>query len=94
MCPQVGEYLILHIQSNTFVESFSYVVLAKGVVLYAGQERMASTIHTMALTLSPEMAPAATVLVYQPTSRGVALADALTFPVDGISRHNVILLIS
>jgi CD109 antigen len=91
LCLQVGEYLILHIQSNTFVESFSYVVLAKGVVLYAGQERMASTIHTMALTLSPEMAPAATVLVYQPTSRGVALADALTFPVDGISRHNVIL---
>lgn len=84
--------MILHIQSNTVVDSFSYVVMAKGVVLYAGKEKMDSTIHTMALTLSPEMAPAATVIVYQPTSRGVALADAITFPVDGISRHNVMLL--
>ncbi|KAF4531995.1 hypothetical protein B566_EDAN006540 [Ephemera danica] len=85
---KVGEYLILHVQSNALLESFSYVVVSKGLVLYAGQERMLSTVHTLALTLSPEMAPAATVLVYQPTTRGVTLADALTFPVDGISRNN------
>lgn len=81
--------MILHIQSNTVLESFSYVVVAKGLVLYAGQERMLSTIHTLALTLSPEMAPAATVIVYQPTTKGVTIADALTFPVDGVSRNNV-----
>jgi CD109 antigen len=81
--------LILHVQSNAMLESFSYIVVAKGLVLYASQERMLSTVHTLALTLSPEMAPAATVLVYQPTTRGVTLADSLTFPVDGISRHNV-----
>ncbi|XP_065338347.1 CD109 antigen [Cloeon dipterum] len=85
---KVGEYLILHVQSNAILDSFSYVVIAKGVVLYASQEKMLSTVHTLALTISPEMAPSATVLVYHPASRGVALADSLTFPVDGISRNN------
>lgn len=85
----MGEYFILHVQSNYYMELFNYVVMAKGMILLTGQENMQATVRTFAIPLSPEMAPAATVLVYHVGHYGDVTADSLTFPVNGISRNNV-----
>lgn len=88
-CVQVGEYVILHVQSNFFMETFNYIVMSKGIILLAGQENMQNTIRTFAITLSAEMAPVATVVVYNIDRRSEVVADSLTFPVNGVSRNNV-----
>lgn len=84
--PKVGEFIIFHVRSNYYVESFSYVVISKGMVLLAGQEKMTSRIKTFAVPLSAEMAPTATVLVYDLARDREIIADSLTFPVDGIAK--------
>lgn len=71
------------------MESFDYLVMAKGIILHASQEIMKNNIRTFAVTLSAEMAPAATVLVYHIGRYGDIITDSLTFPVNGISRNNV-----
>lgn len=81
---------MFHVQSNYYLESFDYIMLSKGMILLTGQEvTHASTIKTFAVTLSAEMAPAATILVYHVGKFGDVVADSLTFPVNGISRNNV-----
>ncbi|XP_014293821.1 CD109 antigen [Halyomorpha halys] len=91
---KVGEYIIFHVQSNFFMESFDYLVMAKGIILHASQEIMKNNIRTFAVTLSAEMAPAATVLVYHIGRYGDIITDSLTFPVNGISRNNFTLFIN
>ncbi|GFS99779.1 CD109 antigen [Nephila pilipes] len=86
--PRVGEYIIFHVRANYYVESFSYVVVSKGIILLAGQETMSSSIKTFAVSLSPEMAPTSTVVIYSVAREGEVVVDSLTFPVDGISRNN------
>lgn len=81
---------MFHVQSNYYLESFDYILLSKGLILVTGHEvTHASTIRTFAVTLSAEMAPAATILVYHVGKFGDVVADSLTFPVNGISRNNV-----
>ncbi|KAJ8681561.1 hypothetical protein QAD02_017353 [Eretmocerus hayati] len=91
---KVGEYLVLHVQSSFYIESFNYVVMSKGSILLASDERMQRTIRTFALPLSPEMAPVATVVVYQVGRYGDVVADSLTFPVNGLSRNNFTVFIN
>lgn len=86
---QVGEYFILHVQSNYYLELFNYMIISKGMVLLTGQQNMKATVRTFAIPLSPEMAPAATIVVYNIAPNGDVAADSLTFPVNGISRNNV-----
>lgn len=71
------------------METFNYVVMSKGIILLAGDETMQNSIRTFAVPLSAEMAPAATIVVYQVGRYGDVVADSLTFPVNGISRNNV-----
>lgn len=71
------------------METFNYVVMAKGLILLTGQENMQNTIRTFAVSLSADMAPAATIVVYNVERLGEVVADSLTFPVNGISRNNV-----
>lgn len=85
---KVGEYLVLHVQSNFYIESFNYLVMSKGTILLTSDERMQQSIKTFAVPLSPEMAPVATVLVYHVGKYGDVIADSLTVPVNGISRNN------
>lgn len=86
----MGEFIVFHVQSNYHLETFDYILLSKGTILLTGQEvTHASTIRTFAVTLSAEMAPAATILVYHVGKFGDVVADSLTFPVNGISRNNV-----
>lgn len=63
--------------------------MSKGIVLHSTQEIMTNNIRTFAVTLSAEMAPAATVIVWTLARHGDVIADSLTFPVNGISRNNV-----
>lgn len=91
---KVGEYIVLHVQTNFFVESFHYILMSKGIVLLTGQENMQEGIRTMALTLSAEMAPVATVVVWHIAQHGLIVADSLTFPVNGISRNNFTVFIN
>lgn len=81
-------------QSNYYLELFNYIVMAKGMILLTGQEHMKATVRTLAIPLSAEMAPEATVVVYSVGINGEVTADSLTFPVNGISRNNVINYIS
>lgn len=86
--PKVGEYIIFHARSNYYVELFSYAIVSKGMVLLTGREEMTSSIKTFAISLSPEMAPTSTIVIYDIARGGEVIADSLTFPVDGISRNN------
>lgn len=85
---KVGEYLVLHIRSNFHMDSFHYLVMSKGIVLLTGQENMQEGVRTMAITLSAEMAPVSTIVIWNIGLRGIVTADSLTFPVNGISRNN------
>lgn len=91
--PKVGEYIVFHVHSNFYLETFYYMVVSKGIVLLTGQETMTSDVQTMALTLSAEMAPAATIAVWHISRNGI-VADTLTFPVNGISRNNFTVFIN
>jgi hypothetical protein len=71
------------------MEVFNYIIMSKGIILINGEEKMQNTIRTFAITLSAEMAPVATVVVYHVGRYGDIVADSLTFPVNGISRNNV-----
>jgi hypothetical protein len=86
--PKVGEYIIFHVRANYYFELFSYVIISKGIILVTGREEMTSSIKTFAVSLSPEMAPSSTILIYDIARGGEVITDSLTFPVDGISRNN------
>lgn len=84
---RVGEYIIFHVQSNFYMESFNYVVMSKGIILTSAQEIMQEGVRTFAVSVSAEMAPVATVVAWSADHRAIVLADSLTFPVNGISRN-------
>ncbi|XP_002065192.4 CD109 antigen [Drosophila willistoni] len=86
--PVVGEYIIFHIQTNFFLEEFNYLIMSKGVILVNDRETITEGIRTIAVVLSAEMAPMATMVVWKITPQGQVVADSLTFPVNGISRNN------
>ncbi|RZF39262.1 hypothetical protein LSTR_LSTR016933 [Laodelphax striatellus] len=71
------------------METFNYIIMSKGIILLAGQENMQRSIRTFAISLSADMAPVATIVVYSIERFGDVIADSLTFPVNGISRNNV-----
>ncbi|XP_063831034.1 CD109 antigen [Ostrinia nubilalis] len=85
---RVGEYIIFHVQSNFYMETFNYVVMSKGIILTTAQEIMQDGVRTFAVTVSAEMAPVATVVAWSADRRRHVIADSLTFPVNGISRNN------
>lgn len=88
---KVGEFIIFHIRANYYIEKFNYLIISKGSVLLTGDEVMESSICTMAVTLSAEMAPVATIVVWHVERNGDVTADSLTFPVNGISRNKVLI---
>lgn len=85
--PRVGEFLIIHVQANYYIEQFNYMVISKGIVLVTGEETTHSEVRTIAISLSAEMAPIATIVIWHVGSYGEVTADSLTFPVNGISRN-------
>lgn len=89
---KVGEYIIFHIRSNYYVEKYNWLIISKGIVLLTGDEVMEDSVSTIAVPLSAEMAPAATVVVWHVMQNGDVTADSLTFPINGISRNKVCLI--
>ncbi|KAK2723405.1 hypothetical protein QYM36_001916, partial [Artemia franciscana] len=86
--PTVGEFIIFHVRANYHVESFSYVILSHSTILLTGSEEMTHPVTTFAVSLSAEMAPIATAVVYHVDKTGQVIADALNFPVNGFARNN------
>jgi CD109 antigen len=73
------------------MDRFTFLIMSKGVILLSGSETMDATLRTFAIPVSPEMAPAATIVVYHVTKYMEVVADSMTYPCNGISRNNVIL---
>ncbi|KAK0087516.1 hypothetical protein PV326_005160 [Microctonus aethiopoides] len=92
--PVVGEYLILHVQTNYYIDTFNYIIMSKGSIILSGQDVMEHNIRTFSIPLSPEMAPVATAVVYHVGRYGEVVADTLTIPVNGISRNNFTIFIN
>ncbi|KPM04684.1 LDL, Prenyltransferase and alpha-2-macroglobulin domain-containing protein [Sarcoptes scabiei] len=88
MKPTVGQYIIFHVRTNYYLNLFNYVVMSKGIILVAGREEMNSMLKTFTFTVTSEMAPSSTILVYDIAPNGEVITDSLTFSVDGISRNN------
>ena len=86
--PVVGNYIIFHVRANYYVKLFSYMVVSKGIILMAGREEMTSMLKTFSFSVSSEMAPTSTIIVYDIVPGGEVITDSLTFSVDGISRNN------
>ena len=76
-------------KSNYYVDKYNYLIISKGVIITIDEESMEDTISTLAITLSADMAPVATVVVWHVAQYGDVTADSLTFPVNGISRNKV-----
>ncbi|XP_045471389.1 CD109 antigen [Harmonia axyridis] len=85
--PEVGEFMIFHIRSNYYISSFQYLIISKGIVLLADTQDMNDFVSTLAIGLSAEMAPVATMVVWHVNRYGYVTVDSLTFPVNGISRN-------
>ncbi|XP_015109945.1 CD109 antigen [Diachasma alloeum] len=91
---KVGEYLVLHVQTNFYIETFNYVILSKGSIILSGQDIMEHNIRTFSIPLSSEMAPVVTAVVYHVARYGDVVADSMTIPVNGISRNNFTIFIN
>jgi CD109 antigen len=91
---KVGEYIVFHIESNFHMETFQYLVMSKGIILTNGVESFQDGVKTMSITLSAEMAPVATMVVWNIGIKGQIVADSITFPVNGISRNNFTVFIN
>ncbi|KAK3881350.1 hypothetical protein Pcinc_014206 [Petrolisthes cinctipes] len=87
--PKVGEYVILHVRSNYYLDQFRYILLSKGMVVEAGQQNMEASLKTFPLPLTSEVAGVATVVVYAAGRDQDLVADALTFPVDALTRKGL-----
>lgn len=92
--PKVGQYMVFHVQTNFYIDTFNYLIMSKGIILLSGEDNMQHNVKTFAIPLSPEMAPVATAVVYYVGRYGEVVADSLTFPVNGISRNNFTVFIN
>ncbi|XP_050698378.1 CD109 antigen-like isoform X1 [Eriocheir sinensis] len=94
----VDEFVVFHVRSNFNMESFNYVVMAKEMILFAGKEVLPTfnraSVKTLSIPVSSEMAPAFKIFVYHVTQTHEIISDAITIPVDGVSKHKVRLVIN
>jgi hypothetical protein len=67
---KVGEYLILHVRTNFYAETFNYIVVSKGIVLLTGSQSSSPSVTTLSIPLSAKMAPVSTVLIYHVAKYG------------------------
>ncbi|XP_014674066.1 PREDICTED: CD109 antigen-like [Priapulus caudatus] len=87
--PKVGEYIIFHVNSSFYLDDLSYLIASKGNILLVDHFRMTSRMKTFEVTLSPEMAPSARIVVWHIKSDGEIIADSMNYHVDATSRNNV-----
>ncbi|GFT53743.1 CD109 antigen [Nephila pilipes] len=91
---QAGEYAVFHVWTNFYLKSFDYLVVAKGIIVQSGTERVYGMLHsitTFSVPVSPEMAPVFHMVVYHITTDGEVLTDSVILPVDAINKHRFVL---
>ena len=86
---RIDENIVFHVQTNFFMKKFQYLIMSKGMILFSDEEEIEGTLKTIAIALSAEMAPTATIVVWHIGKYSDIYADSLTFPVNGISRNKV-----
>ena len=95
---KVGEFAIFHVRANYHPESFHYLVMAKEILLYSSlsvfDASEGGSVKTLSIPVSAEMAPSFKLVVYDMAQHYEMIADSITVPVDGISRHNVTLVLN
>ncbi|OQV18017.1 hypothetical protein BV898_07958 [Hypsibius exemplaris] len=85
---KVGEYLIVHVRASYFMQTLTWIVSSKGLVILSGREEVSSRSYTFSVAVTSEMAPKAHLVVFDVLPNGGdVIADKFTFPVDGISRN-------
>ncbi|XP_050294787.1 CD109 antigen [Anthonomus grandis grandis] len=92
--PRVGEFMVFHIRANHFIKKINYLIIAKGIILLTSDHDMNAHVTSMALALSAEMAPVATIVVWHVGEYGDLTVDSLTFSVNGISRNKFQVMIN
>ncbi|KAJ4443778.1 hypothetical protein ANN_05556 [Periplaneta americana] len=94
---EAGEFAVFHVKTNFLIDSFQYMVLSKGILLYADQQIVRSsgpTITTFALPVARNMAPGFRLLVYHVTLKGELVADSTFVPVNGFNEYNITLTVN
>ena len=89
---KAGEYGIFHVYANFYMQTFNYLVVAKGSIQVKAQQTvngMLRSVTTFSVSLSPEMSPNCNVIVYHITSDGEIIADSVSLPVEGINRDSL-----
>ncbi|KAF8776800.1 CD109 antigen like protein [Argiope bruennichi] len=87
---QAGEYAVFHVWTNFHLKFFNYLVIAKGIIVQSGTEKVSGMIHsitTFSVPVSPEMAPVFHMVVYHITNDGEVFTDSVVLPVDAINKR-------
>ncbi|XP_055943633.1 CD109 antigen-like [Argiope bruennichi] len=91
---QAGEYAVFHVWTNFHLKFFNYLVIAKGIIVQSGTEKVSGMIHsitTFSVPVSPEMAPVFHMVVYHITNDGEVFTDSVVLPVDAINKRKFVL---
>ncbi|GAB6026185.1 hypothetical protein CHUAL_012396 [Chamberlinius hualienensis] len=85
---EIGQYVIVHVRANFYIDSFNYMIMSKGLILLTGTEEMEilfQPIKTIAIPVSSEMIPYFRILVYHVAKDGVVISDSVSVPVKSIN---------
>ncbi|KAJ8867275.1 hypothetical protein PR048_031074, partial [Dryococelus australis] len=88
--PQPQEFAVFHVKANFHLSEFHYLVMSKGLILYAGQQPVQHTLGTtttFVVSVARRMAPGFTLIVYHITAHGDILSDKLFLPVEGFQGY-------
>ncbi|VDL64203.1 unnamed protein product [Hymenolepis diminuta] len=79
--PQVGEYMVLNVETNYPVDTIHYIVTAGGNIITSDRMTLQSivTFRSFSIAVSKAMAPICRILAFSVKNDGEILADSLTF---------------
>ncbi|CUT99038.1 cd109 antigen [Echinococcus multilocularis] len=79
--PQVGQYMVLNVETNYPVDTIHYLVTAGGNIITSDRISMRSmvTFRSFSIAISKAMAPTCRILAFCIKNDGEILADSLTF---------------
>ncbi|PNF42789.1 hypothetical protein B7P43_G13621 [Cryptotermes secundus] len=94
---EVGEFAVFHVKTNFILQRFQYMVLAKGLLLFADEHIVESpvpTTTTFTIPIDTNMAPGFTLLVYHVTLHAELVADSVFVPVTGFNGFEITLVVN
>ncbi|GAB6022547.1 hypothetical protein CHUAL_006653 [Chamberlinius hualienensis] len=93
----IGEYIVVHVQSNFFMKKFGYMVISKGIILHSAEEQVAplkNPIKTISIPVASSMAPTFEVFVYHLSQDGIVFTDSVSIPINQFDRQKPILRVN